>query len=101
MSDQGGGISHDELAKVFRYGYTTMDMSGHSAAVSSSSTTAHDLQLQLDQSGNRYRMGGQGFGLPLSRLYAQYFGASSSCPLSVSAISYLASETPYIAVVLE
>lgn len=28
-------------------------------------------------SGNRFRMGGLGFGLPLSRLYARYFGTSA------------------------
>lgn len=69
ISDQGGGIKPEDLSKVWHYGYTTVEQHGSSAA---------DLDPVWGaippESGAQYRMGGLGFGLPMSRLYAQYFG---------------------------
>ena len=40
-------------------------------------------QMVLPAAGSsRWRMGGLGFGLPLSRLYARYFGVLPCGPLS-------------------
>lgn len=73
ISDQGGGILSEDLDKVWQYGYTTIN-----AQVSSSfrDTAAVDTAWSAipPESGAQYRMGGLGFGLPMSRLYAEYFG---------------------------
>ena len=62
MSDQGGGISRNEVDKAFLYLYTTGDRvqlsSGDMGGTASTTTPMHGL----------------GYGLPLSKLYARYFG---------------------------
>jgi len=59
ISDEGGGIRRSGLARIWTYLYTTADsplkeMDGHSAGP--------------------VVLAGYGYGLPLSRLYARYFG---------------------------
>jgi len=62
VSDQGGGISRNEVDKAFLYLYTTGDRvqlsSGDMGGTASTTTPMHGL----------------GYGLPLSKLYARYFG---------------------------
>lgn len=69
ISDQGGGIALDILPNIFRYGFSTMN------------------RLREEEQGGEWDrlvqrqsvdgpMAGLGFGLPLSKLYAQYFGGS-------------------------
>lgn len=66
VSDQGGGVPDADLGRVWRYGFTTVPADGLAHAASSPlAATAGDA---------RYRLAGLGFGLPLSRLYARYFG---------------------------
>ena len=75
ISDQGGGIPTNDVSKVWHYGYTTMDHG----------TDFHGLRdsdpswALPPESGAQYRMGGLGFGLPMSRLYAEYFGEPLHC----------------------
>ena len=62
MSDEGGGISRAGVSKIWTYLYTT---------------ATSQLEL-LDQAGEGEdtpaALAGYGYGLPISRLYARYFG---------------------------
>ncbi|PVU88952.1 hypothetical protein BB559_003499 [Furculomyces boomerangus] len=60
ISDEGGGISRSNLNNVWTYMYTTAD--------------TPDLEDTFDKSDFKAPMAGLGYGLPLSRLYARYFG---------------------------
>ncbi len=80
ISDQGGGLPLGREADVWRYGFSTVpeDGDGGSGGVSGA-PTSRPPSLLGDAAGpsahhNRWRLGGLGFGLPLSRLYARYFG---------------------------
>jgi len=55
---------------VWQYGYTTIDHQDSSTFSGTSDTNP----AWGAESGTQYRMGGLGFGLPMSRLYAEYFG---------------------------
>lgn len=60
ISDEGGGIPRSGLPKIFTYLY---------------STARNPLDENLDlASADRVTMAGYGCGLPISRLYARYFG---------------------------
>lgn len=79
VSDQGGGMQPDKLREVWKYGYTT-------ASTPSSLSVAQDPSMGARGAGRfaggslssrsrgRRSIAGYGFGLPLSRVYAQYFG---------------------------
>lgn len=73
ISDQGGGIPASDVSKVWHYGFTTIhhDSNFHGLRDSDPSWALPP------ESGAQYRMGGLGFGLPMSRLYAEYFGRRS------------------------
>nr|DAD38432.1 TPA_asm: hypothetical protein HUJ06_009073 [Nelumbo nucifera] len=60
ISDEGGGIPRSGLPKIFTYLYSTAKnpLDEHSDIVSTDGVT----------------MAGYGYGLPISRLYARYFG---------------------------
>ncbi|OLL25342.1 [Pyruvate dehydrogenase (acetyl-transferring)] kinase, mitochondrial [Neolecta irregularis DAH-3] len=60
ISDEGGGIPRSAMPLVWTYMYTT----------------AHeqDLAADFDKSDFKAPMAGFGYGLPISRLYARYFG---------------------------
>ncbi|ORZ06658.1 mitochondrial pyruvate dehydrogenase [Absidia repens] len=60
ISDEGGGISRSGIPLVWTYMYTTAD--------------SQELEHEYSQSEFRAPMAGFGYGLPLSRLYARYFG---------------------------
>lgn len=62
ISDEGGGIARSEIPLIWTYLYTTVDK-----------TPVLDLDGN-NQTSFRAPMAGFGYGLPISRLYAQYFG---------------------------
>merc|ERR1712232_83631 len=67
ISDCGGGMSSDQLEKVWRYGYSSVGQSSSSDEGSLSNLCGADDQT-------RRQIAGYGFGMPLSRVYARYFG---------------------------
>lgn len=69
VSDCGGGMRQETLKNIWRYGYTS------AKEQSSSASHGDELSGLCGQDGTSLRqMAGYGFGLPLSRVYAQYFG---------------------------
>jgi pyruvate dehydrogenase kinase 2/3/4 len=59
VSDEGGGISRSDIQKIWSYLYTT-------AEVMQDTNSFPDLSQDAP-------MAGLGYGLPLSRIYAQYW----------------------------
>ncbi|KAF8992734.1 mitochondrial pyruvate dehydrogenase [Cyathus striatus] len=60
ISDEGGGIPRSAIPLIWTYMYTTMESQG--------------LDQNFQASDFKAPMAGFGYGLPLSRLYARYFG---------------------------
>ncbi|KAJ1991020.1 [Pyruvate dehydrogenase (acetyl-transferring)] kinase isozyme 2 [Dimargaris cristalligena] len=60
VSDEGGGISRSALPMVWTYMYTTAE--------------AQPLDPDFNQTDFKAPMAGFGYGLPISRCYARYFG---------------------------
>lgn len=60
ISDEGGGISRSAIPLIWTYMYTTMESQG--------------IDQDFQASDFKAPMAGFGYGLPLSRLYARYFG---------------------------
>lgn len=56
ISDQGGGIAHDKLSKIWEYGFSTAKFPNYG------------------EKNQQPLMHGYGLGLPLARIYARYFG---------------------------
>ncbi|KAJ1957930.1 hypothetical protein EC988_000583, partial [Linderina pennispora] len=70
IRDQGGGIAKDNMRNVFEYSWSTMQDD-------ETSTAGMSLQTNLAmQQGIGGPIAGLGFGLPMARLYAGYFGGS-------------------------
>lgn len=61
VSDEGGGIARSALPLVWTYMYTTVDQTPN-------------LDPDYNKSDFKAPMAGFGYGLPISRLYARYFG---------------------------
>ncbi|XP_064425486.1 3-methyl-2-oxobutanoate dehydrogenase [lipoamide] kinase, mitochondrial isoform X2 [Latimeria chalumnae] len=72
ISDRGGGIPHDHLAKVTNYHFTTAESSTQDPRMS----TLMGNMMDMVNSGQSGPMHGFGFGLPTSRAYAEYLGGS-------------------------
>jgi len=73
VSDQGGGVPLEIQKSIFHYGFTTVDpeviTGGHNSAVGS-------LGAAGRTDPDHKPLAGLGFGLPISRLYAQHFGGN-------------------------
>ncbi|KAJ0304156.1 hypothetical protein COL516b_006046 [Colletotrichum fioriniae] len=61
ISDEGGGIPRSSIPLVWTYMYTTVDRTPN-------------LDPDFDKNDFKAPMAGFGYGLPISRLYARYFG---------------------------
>ncbi|ODV90251.1 hypothetical protein CANCADRAFT_104124 [Tortispora caseinolytica NRRL Y-17796] len=61
ISDEGGGIPRSAIPYVWTYMYTTVE-------------STPDLDPDFNKSDFKAPMAGFGYGLPISRLYARYFG---------------------------
>ncbi|VVT58474.1 uncharacterized protein SAPINGB_P006226 [Magnusiomyces paraingens] len=61
ISDEGGGIPRSEVPYVWTYMYTTVE-------------ETPSLEPDFNKSDFKAPMAGFGYGLPISRLYARYFG---------------------------
>lgn len=61
ISDEGGGIARSAIPLVWTYMYTTVE-------------TTPNLDPDFNKSDFKAPMAGFGYGLPISRLYARYFG---------------------------
>ncbi len=61
ISDEGGGIARSAIPLVWTYMYTTVD-------------STPELDPGFNASDFKAPMAGFGYGLPISRLYARYFG---------------------------
>ena len=61
VSDEGGGIPRSVIPLVWTYMYTTVDQTPN-------------LDPDFNKSDFKAPMAGFGYGLPISRLYARYFG---------------------------
>ncbi|KAI8972757.1 mitochondrial branched-chain alpha-ketoacid dehydrogenase kinase-domain-containing protein [Pilobolus umbonatus] len=75
IRDQGNGISDDDLHKVFEYSYTTVSDAADDAENDPSNIFRGISEIAM-QSGVGGPLAGLGFGLPLARMYARYFGGS-------------------------
>ncbi|KAK4525431.1 hypothetical protein GAYE_SCF12G3339 [Galdieria yellowstonensis] len=73
ISDQGGGIPLDILPNVFRYGFSTVNRLREEQQQQEG---GGEWDLLVQRQSVDGPMAGLGFGLPLSKLYAQYFGGS-------------------------
>lgn len=71
IRDQGNGISDQDLHKVFEYSYTTVTKEDQDPT-----SVFRDITEMAMQSGVGGPIAGLGFGLPLARMYARYFGGS-------------------------
>jgi pyruvate dehydrogenase kinase 2/3/4 len=60
IADEGGGIARSVIPRIWTYMYTTAE--------------SQDLDPDFNKSDFKAPMAGFGYGLPLSRLYARYFG---------------------------
>lgn len=91
IRDQGGGVSQEDLDHIFDYSFTTVKDENETSSSPSSATLDGSL-LDGSSPGNESEsiftgvsrlamqaglggpIAGLGFGLPLTRIYAQYFG---------------------------
>ncbi|OAQ30374.1 alpha-ketoacid dehydrogenase kinase [Linnemannia elongata AG-77] len=79
IRDQGGGVSQEDLDHIFDYSFTTVKddnetSSSFSSAAPDGSFIFTGVSRLAMQAGLGGPIAGLGFGLPLTRIYAQYFG---------------------------
>lgn len=76
IRDRGGGISPENLAKLWDFGFTTFNEDQiNDATGAAGSSMSQDSGLDAIQiGGGASSLAGLGYGLPLGRAYAEYFG---------------------------
>ncbi|KAF2010432.1 mitochondrial pyruvate dehydrogenase kinase-like protein [Aaosphaeria arxii CBS 175.79] len=77
IRDRGGGISPENYARIWDYSFTTFneDEASHSLAGGGSSSGMDALNAISGPGGDGANsLAGLGYGLPLGRAYAEYFG---------------------------
>lgn len=70
IRDRGGGIDPDVLPNIWAYSFTTFN------ADKAASSNVSDGINAITSGGNPSSIAGLGYGLPLSRAYAEYFGGA-------------------------
>ena len=70
IRDRGGGISPEDYAKLWNYGFTTFNED----EISDSTSGVDALHAISGAGGGGSSLAGLGYGLPLGRAYAEYFG---------------------------
>lgn len=71
IRDHGGGISPDNLPNIWAYSFTTF---GDEDVLDLSNGNVDALNAISGASGDSSSLAGLGYGLPLGRAYAEYFG---------------------------
>ena len=69
VSDEGGGIPRSNVPKIWSYLFTTADPTIQEGIIHLDQNTDHSIDAPL---------AGLGYGLPISRSYARYFGGDLS-----------------------
>jgi len=69
ISDEGGGILRSDMKRIWSYLFTTADPAIQEEMVSFNVNVDHSIKSPL---------AGLGYGLPISRSYARYFGGDIS-----------------------
>jgi len=69
VSDEGGGIPRSNMKKIWSYLFTTADPAIQEGVVAFNENVDHSIDSPL---------AGLGYGLPISRSYARYFGGDLS-----------------------
>ncbi|KAI9686319.1 MAG: hypothetical protein M1820_010643 [Bogoriella megaspora] len=73
IRDRGGGISPENCAKLWEYGFTTFNEDQASDQLGNSNMDALNAISGVGGDGGS-SLAGLGYGLPLGRAYAEYFG---------------------------
>lgn len=78
IRDRGGGISPDNLHHIWDYSFTTFNDAQASSTLSGSHSSHTGMDALNAMSGpggdGAHSLAGLGYGLPLGRAYAEYFG---------------------------
>ncbi|CAG5153672.1 uncharacterized protein ALTATR162_LOCUS3279 [Alternaria atra] len=78
IRDRGGGISPDNLAHIWDYSFTTFNDAQATSTLSGGNNSANGMDALNAFSGaggdGVNSLAGLGYGLPLGRAYAEYFG---------------------------
>jgi len=74
ISDAGGGMKKGELDKAFIYGFSTAEDEAGAVADDDGSNVLGNVLSRKGEERHGSVMAGLGFGLPMTRLYARYFG---------------------------
>jgi signal transduction histidine kinase len=78
IRDRGGGISPENYKHIWDYSFTTFNEEKVSSALSGDTSGSHNQMNALNAisgaGGGGSSLAGLGYGLPLGRAYAEYFG---------------------------